>query len=309
MAWLLLEFLSPLATAKSPSTQAVIGWKLFSDPLLSRPKNISCATCHDPNKGFGDGLSRGKGAYGHTLPRHTPSVVNLQNAPHLFWDGRVQSLEEQAIVPLTNPIEMDMTPTEIVSRVASQPHYQRAFAAIDVNDIRIEDIVGAIAAFERTLVTGPTPFDRWLQGDQDALNAAQKRGRMIFFTRGQCAICHIDNDFTDHAFHNIGTGTSNDLGRFSTTQQEEDRGRFKTPSLRNWQGREPFMHDGRFASMRDVLQYYSAPPQPAVGESELDPLEFDDGEITDLLTFLETLNGAWPDLSVYATTWEKVSNP
>lgn len=110
IGWLMLGFASTWATADNISPQAVIGWKLFFDPLLSRPKNTSCATCHDPAKGYGDGLPLGKGAYGQTLPRHTPSVVNLQNAPHLFWDGRVQSLKDQAIVPLTNPIEMDMTP-------------------------------------------------------------------------------------------------------------------------------------------------------------------------------------------------------
>ncbi len=308
---LMLGFAWTLAKADntSLSPQAVIGWKLFFDPLLSRPKNTSCATCHDPDKGFGDGLRLGKGAYGQTLPRHTPSVVNLQNAPHLFWDGRAQSLEDQAIGPLTNPLEMDMTPPEVVSRVAAQPHYQRAFAAIEVDDIRIEDIVGAIAAFERTLVTGPTLFDRWLQGDKKALNASQRRGRMIFFTRGQCAICHIDSNLTDHEFHNVGTGTDDDLGRFVITQQPEDQGSFKTPSLRNWKGREPFMHDGRFASMRDVLQFYSDPPQPQVGESELDPLELDDDEITDLLAFLDTLNGSWPDLSGYATAWKKLASP
>jgi cytochrome c peroxidase len=307
----MLGLASTLATAGDPppSPQAAIGWKLFFDPLLSRPQNTSCATCHNPDKGFGDGLRLGKGAYGQTLPRHTPSVVNLQNAPHLFWDGRVPSLEAQAIVPLTNPIEMDMTPSEIVSRVASQPHYQRAFAAIEVNDIRMDNIVGAIAAFERTLVTGPALFDRWLQGEKNALNEAQQRGRMIFFTRGQCAICHVGHNFTDHAFHNIGTGTGHDLGRFSITQQAEDQGSFKTPSLRNWKGREPFMHDGRFASIRDVLHYYSEPPRPEVGGSELDPLELEHDEITDLLAFLETLNGTWPDLSVYATVWETLSSP
>lgn len=311
LGWLIPLVASTSATAGEPlpSPQAAIGWKLFFDPILSRPQNISCATCHDPAKGFGDGLRLGKGAYGHILPRHTPSVVNLQNAPHLFWDGRVQSLEEQALIPLTNPIEMDMTPPEIVSRVASQPHYQRAFASMQVNDIRIEDIAGAIAAFERTLVTGPSAFDRWLTGDQEALNTAQKRGRMLFFTRGQCAICHVGQHFTDHQFHNVGTGTVHDPGRFVITQQEADQGSFKTPSLRNWSGREPFMHDGRFASMRDVLQFYSDPPAPEVGESELDPLEFDSDEITDLLAFLETLNGAWPDLLGYATVWEKLAGP
>ncbi len=308
---LMLGFAATLATASDslPLPQAAIGWKLFFDPLLSRPQNTSCATCHDPAKGYGDGLPLGKGAYGQTLPRHTPGVVNLQHAPHLFWDGRAASLEDQAIGPLTNPLEMDLTLPEVVSRVAAQPHYQRAFAATGVNDIRIEDIVGAIAAFERTLVTGPTLFDRWLQGDKKALNEAQKRGRMIFFTRGQCAICHIGEDLTDHDFHNVGTGTNKDLGRFVITQQLEDQGSFKTPSLRNWKGREPFMHDGRFASMRDVLKFYSEPPEPQIGESELDPLELDDDEISDLLAFLETLNGSWPDLSGYAKVWETLVSP
>lgn len=128
MGSLLLSFASTLATASDsqPSPRAAIGWKLFFDPLLSRPQNTSYATCHDPAKGYGDGVPLGKGAYGQTLPRHTPSVVNLQNAPHLFWDGRSPLLEEQAIGPLTNPLEMDMTLPEIVARVADQPHYQRA---------------------------------------------------------------------------------------------------------------------------------------------------------------------------------------
>ena len=292
------------ALASDLSPQAVIGWKLFFDPLLSRPQNTSCATCHNPAKGFADGLALGKGAYGDTLPRHTPSVINLADAPHLFWDGRVDSLEAQAIVPLTNPIEMDMKESEIVSRVAAQPHYRQAFSSIGVNDVGIGDIVGAIAAFERTLTTGPTQFDRWLQGDKAALNPAQKRGRMIFFTRGQCAICHIGSNFTDHDFHNIGTGTQTDLGRFAVTQQADDKGLFKTPSLRNWKGREPFMHDGRFATLGEVLDFYSAPPQPEVGESELDPLELSDADKSDLIAFLETLNGAWPDLSAFATAWQ-----
>ena len=307
-AWMLVAA-TALAANTSPAPQAVIGWKLFFDPLLSRPKNTSCATCHNPDKAFGDGLPLGKGAYGQSLPRHTPSVVNLQDATHLFWDGRAASLEEQAIAPMTNPIEMAMTPSDIVARVTAQPHYQRAFAALGVQNIRMDDIIGAIAAFERALVTGPTRFDRWLQGEKEALNAAQQRGRMIFFTRGQCAICHIGDNFTDHAFHNVGTGTADDLGRFAVTQAAPDRGRFKTPSLRNWKGREPFMHDGRFASMRDVLQFYSNPPAPQVGESELDPLELDEDEIADLLAFLDTLNGAWPDLSGYAAAWEKLAPP
>lgn len=298
------------AAAEAPvSAQAAIGWKLFFDKRLTRDENFSCASCHDPEKGYSDGRRFSSGVHGDVLSRNTPTVVNLANATRLFWDGRADSLENQAEGPMTNPLEMDFTLDEISQRVAAEPEYRKAFAAIGVADPTITDVTAALAAFERTLVTGETAYDRWLQGDKEALDKSQSNGRFLFFTRGQCAICHIPPDFSDHKFHNVGTGTLADTGRFAITGIEKDRGAFKTPSLRNWRGTEPFMHDGRFATMQDVIAFYSDPPPPEVGESELDPLGFSARDQADLLAFMDALNGAWPDLARYEAAWNALQQP
>ena len=305
-ASLLCCALSTVAWGDEISRQEAIGWRLFVDPILSRPRNTSCGTCHKPEHGFEQGMAFSKGAHGDVLPISTPTVVNLREADYFFWDGRAESLEAQAKGPITNPIEMDLTLDEAVARVKAEARYRRAFAAIGVSNIAIDDIVGAIAAFERKLITGETAFDRWLQGDRSALSDSQGRGRMIFFTSGECAICHMGNNFTHNDFHNVGTGSEDDLGRYNVTKREDDKGAFKVPSLRNWKGREPFMHDGRFKTLGEVIDHYSDPPPAKVGESELDPLDLTAAEKGDLLAFLDALNGDWPDLSVFEKTWKEL---
>lgn len=295
--------LSPAASADDAAL-AAIGWKLFFDPLLSAPRNISCGTCHDPEKGFESGVALGEGAHGDTLPRNAPTVVNLADAEFFFWDGRAESLEEQAKGPIENPVEMDLALDEAVSRVQAQPGYSRAFAKAGVERITIDEITRAIAAFERELVTGPTLYDKWLEGDRSVFSEQQERGRMIFFTRGQCATCHFGKNFTDGFFHNIGTGTPDDPGRSTISGDDYDLGAFKTPSLRNWKGREPYMHDGRFESLDEVLEFYSEPRTEAIGESELDPLDLSEQDHADIKAFLETLNGPWPDLAPFEAAWD-----
>ena len=295
-----------IESAKPVTAREALGWKLFFDPVLSRPKNFSCSSCHLPDKGWESGVALAKGAHGDLLPRQVPTVVNLDEAEFFFWDGRAGSLEEQAKGPITSPIEMDLKLDEAVARVSTEPHYPKAFAALGVKRITIDDIVGAIADFERRLVTGETAFDRWLQGDRSALSEAQNSGRMIFFTTGQCALCHIGRNFTDGDFHNIGTATEDDKGRYAVTKDEAEMGMFKTPSLRNWKGREPFMHDGRFATIRDVVDFYSEPQDSGIGETEIDPLELGDDEKADLLAFMEALNGPWPDLTAFKAAWRKL---
>jgi cytochrome c peroxidase len=240
------------------------------------------------------------------LSRNTPTAVNLADAEFFFWDGRAGSLAEQAAGPIQNPVEMDLTLPEAVQRISSKPHYQKAFRKLGVRHISADDITAAIAAFEARLLTGPTVFDRWINGDRSALNEQQERGRMIFFTTGDCAICHNGQHFADGDFHNIGTGSPDDLGRYAIEEDPYYKGAFKTPSLRNWNGRQPFMHDGRFKTLREVLEFYSDPPEALVGERETRPLKFSEQQIVDLLAFMETLNGDWPDLAPFEKAWKEL---
>lgn len=301
---ILLAAVAAPAFAAGPTTQEALGWKLFFEPLLSRPQNFSCGSCHLPSKGFEGGEPLSKGAHGDVLGRNTPTTVNLADAEYFFWDGRAGSLEEQATGPIQNPKEMDMTLPEVVARVSAQPHYRKAFRKIGVDKITADDIIGAITAFERKLVTGPTKFDRWINGDRSALNEQEERGRMIFFTKGDCALCHNGLNLTDDDFHNVGTGTKDDVGRFAFDPEPYFKGAFKTPALRNWKGREPFMHDGRFDTLRQVLEFYSEPPKTTVGEREIEAKHFTPQEIDDLLAFFETLNGSWPDLYPFEQAWK-----
>ncbi len=304
----LVFLLSPavISAAEPVSPLEAIGWKLFFDPILSGPKNTSCATCHIPEKGYESGEPLGKGAYGDVLPRQAPTVVNLSEAEYFFWDGRAASLEEQAKGPIEHPIEMDLSHEDAAKRLNEDKIYRQAFGKAGVNEIGIDNIANAIAAFERKLTTGRTLYDAWLAGDRSLFNASQERGRMIFFTRGQCATCHIGRNFTDGGFHNIGTGTAEDPGRSAVSADDYDLGAFKTPSLRNWKTREPFMHDGRFETLDEVLEFYNEPKDGALGETEIDPLRLTPGELTDIKEFLETLNGPWPDLEPFENAWRKL---
>ncbi|MEZ5363196.1 MAG: cytochrome c peroxidase [Bryobacterales bacterium] len=273
-------------------------------PVAVATANLSCGSCHLPEKGYEGGEALSKGAHGDILGRNTPTVVNLADAEFFFWDGRAGSLEEQAQGPMQNPKEMDMKLDEIVERVSAQPHYRKAFEKIGVHKITADAIAEALAAFERKLVTGPTKFDRWINGDRSALSPQEERGRMIFFTKGDCAMCHNGQNLTDGDFHNIGTGTKDDEGRSAIDPDPYFKGAFKTPALRNWKTREPFMHDGRFKTLREVLEFYSEPPPTEVGEREIEAKHFTPQEIDDLLAFFETLNGSWPDLKPFEKAWK-----
>ena len=308
---LALASLLPAAAlaAEAAAPLEAIGWKLFFDPILSKPRNTSCATCHIPEKGYESGVPLGEGAYGDVLPRQAPTVVNLGDAERFFWDGRASSLEEQAKGPIANPIEMDLGREDAEQRLNADPAYRKAFAKAGVETIGIDDIAAAIAAFERRLTTGRALYDDWLAGDRSVFNDSQERGRMIFFTRGQCATCHVGRNFTDNDFHNIGTGTAEDPGRSAVSGDDYDLGAFKTPSLRNWKTREPFMHDGRFASLDEVLEFYNRPKDGALGETELDPLRLTPEDMADVKAFLETLNGAWPDLQPFENAWNALLPP
>ena len=191
----------------APGAQEAIGWKLFFDTRLSRNGNVACATCHDPPHGWSDGQRFSQGTHGDTLARNTPGILHLGSSSLFFWDGRATSLEEQAKGPMTHPQEMGMSLDEIVQRVRDDADYRKAFAKLGASEPGIDDIVTALAAFQRGLRGGENAYDRWLQGDTKALDRSQSNGRFLFFTRAQCATCHIGEDFSDHRLHNVGTGT------------------------------------------------------------------------------------------------------
>ena len=223
-----------------------LGRKLFHDPKLSMNDTVSCASCHNPRSGFADGLKTSRGIDGKTGTRNAPTVLNAAYAPIQFWDGRAASLEEQSAGPISNPLEMNQGHDVCVAKLEADPTYQAQFTkAFGPGAITIGKVQKAIASFERTLLSGNSPFDRYeFGGDKSALSPAAIRGLEIFRDpkRGNCVTCHtIDRNyalFTDGKFHNLGVGMSpegelTDVGRYGQTKVEADKSAFKTPTLRN----------------------------------------------------------------------------
>jgi cytochrome c peroxidase len=296
----------------NPPTEETIalGRRLYYDPQLSVDGTISCASCHAPQFAFSDNRPFSQGVGGKLGTRHSPTVINSAYNSLQFWDGRALSLEEQAKGPMANPVEMAHSLEGVVQHLQADPKYPELFKrAWGADQITIDMVVKSIASFERTVIAGDSPFDRFYYGhDSKALPSAAQRGLIIFISakKGNCAVCHpIGKDyalFTDNKFHNLGVGADtrgnlNDLGRFSETKNDADMGAFKTPSLRNLANRGPYMHDGTFPSVKDSLAHYIGGgnwnPHLDKEIHSLDVLTFDERD--DLLQFLDSLNGKLPD--------------
>jgi len=288
----------PPAPADNPPTKAKIelGKLLFFDKRLSRDFTASCATCHDPRKGWSDQRPTPIGVRSQLGDRNTPTVLNSAYLSDFFWDGRATSLEMQAKDPITNPKEMDMTLDEAAARIAAVPGYARPFKrAFGDKTVNIDRIVQAIASFERTLVAAGAPYDRYAAGDAAALGPEAVRGLALFHGKAGCANCHSGPNFTDGLFHNVGVGAQRklpDLGRYVATKRDGDRGAFKTPTLRNLDDTAPYMHDGSIATVAEAIDYFDRGGQPDARLSPLlRPLGLDAREKSDLLSFLQSLNG------------------
>lgn len=298
--------------ADNPPTAETIalGRRLYYDPVLSRDNTISCASCHSPESGFTDRNSVSTGVGGKHGTRHSPTVINSAYNPLQFWDGRAPSLEEQAKGPMVNPVEMATTHAEVEQRLQADPKYVALFKQTWGTDrITIDLVVKSVASFERTVLSGDSPFDRFYYGhDKTALSASAQRGLKLFMDpkKGDCATCHsIDKDsalLSDNKFHNLGIGADiegklNDLGRFEQTKNDADTGAFKTPTLRNIAQRAPYMHDGSFPTLNDALSHYigGGNQNPHLDKKihALDFLTFD--ERADILAFLDSLTGKLPD--------------
>ena len=280
----------------NPPTAAKIalGRRLFFDTRLSRDSTISCATCHKPAGSFADpGKPTTFGIDGHLTGRNSPSLANVAYNRTFFADGSAPSLEAQALVPILNRLEMDMDTAKLATRLARETVYREIFpAAWGDGAITPTRIAASIASFERALLSGGSTYDRFLSGDSGALSGEARRGRTLFFGgKAACFRCHDGFNFTDQEFHNTGLDSDTyDPGRIAVTGSAFDEGRFKTPSLRNLTLTPPYMHDGRFTTLRAVIDHYNA---GAVGMPNRDPLlgplGLDEKEIGDLIAFLEAL--------------------
>lgn len=300
----------PIPAGNPPTAAAVsLGKRLYFDTALSRDNNISCASCHRPDSAFGDPRAVSEGVGGVKGRRNAPTVLNAAYWPSQFWDGRAATLEEQAAGPISNALEMDHRPAALLARLTRHAEYPALFAAaFGPGRITMDRVCNAIASFERTLLSGNSPFDRYhFGGDKTAMSNAAIRGFELFRERnkGNCAACHTLGEryalFTDGKFHNIGAGMSpsgelRDLGRFEQTKIGADRGAFRTPSLRNVARTAPYMHDGSLRTLRDVVDFYAGGgnSNPHL-DPEIRPLTLTRQERSDIVAFLEALNGDLPD--------------
>lgn len=283
---------------KEPSSKEELGELLFHDSILSRGNKISCASCHKPEYAFADTVALSVGIDGIVGKRNTPSAMNMSARVFYFHDGRSETLEEQAGGPMENPNEMDIPLSMIVKKLNKHRQYRSFFVKIFGSKATKENLVEALAAYERTLETNNTAFDDFMNGkDTLSFSLSAQRGREIFNEKGKCFDCHFGPDFTGDDFKNIGLFNGknlNDSGRFLITRDPEDIGRFKVPGLRNIAITKPYMHNGMFKTLKEVIDYYDRPDQfvpDAVNRdtSLAKPLNLTPQEKKDLEAFLLSL--------------------
>lgn len=276
--------------------KAALGRQLFFDTRLSGSQTASCASCHRPGQAWGDGLPTAVGYGGKDLDRRTPTVLNLAWGEVFFWDGRADTLEEQAVGPIQNPNEMNMPMPRLVALLNDIPGYRAAFNAVFPGEPISAGTIGkAIATFERAIVSGQAPFDRWIAGQENAIDESAKRGFVLFNTTGNCTACHAGWRFTDDSFHDIGLH-DNDLGRGKLVEGVALLSHaFKTPSLRNVTERGPYMHNGALRTLSDVISHYNNGfayrPSKSV---EIRRLNLSNQEMQDVVSFLQTLTSTDP---------------
>lgn len=284
-----------------------LGRQLYFDGRLSADGTVSCATCHAPDKGFSDGRHTSTGIKGQVGGRNAPVAINRLFSQEQFWDGRAASLEDQALGPIQNPIEMGNTLKKMVAKLHTIQGYRKQFKKVFGTDVTEAGVAKAIAAFERSLVCGNSAFDRYEEGDDAALSESEQRGLELFRERGNCIRCHTGFAFTDERYHNIGVGmdkASPDLGRFKVTKKESDKGAFKTPTLRNIGASGPYFHDGSAKTLEDVVEFYDkgGTKNPNLS-NEMKRLLLSVPEKADLVAFLKSLS--CHDLKVAAPTLPK----
>ncbi len=336
-----IELTEEMIPKDNPITLAKIelGRQLYFDPRLSQNLTVSCASCHNPSLGWADGFAVSSGIHGQKGGRSAPTVMNRALAGPQFWDGRAASLEEQAVGPIGNAIEMGFTVEEAVKRLNSIPSYRTQFEEIFGSPATAENLGKALATFERTVLVGGAPNDyyeaysRYLDEETgellppyeddtkedlarrteaiegykaNPLSEEALRGRKVYFGKGQCSLCHVGPNLSDEQYHNLGVGMKAekpDWGRYEVSKKEEDRGAFRTPTLRNIKDSGPYMHDGSQRTLKEVVQFYNQGGHANRWLSpKIQPLKLTEQEQSDLVAFMEQgLQGKVADFSIHTS--------
>jgi cytochrome c peroxidase len=276
--------------------KAELGRLLYFDTRLSADNNISCATCHSPKFAFTDGAAVSTGIRGQKGGRSAPTVINRAYSLAQFWDGRAPTLEAQAVGPIANPIEMGMTHDAVIAKLRKIQGYRDLFAkAFGTPDFTIDHVAKAITTFERTVLSGNAPYDKYKAGNKKAMSPAQIRGMGIYFDKAKCDQCHEGINFTSNMFANLGVGADKpdpDVGRFAVTKNEKDWGHFKTPTLREIEHTGPYMHDGSLKTLEEVVDFYDKGGTPNRNlDDRMKKLNLSAQEKSDLVAFLKALSG------------------
>lgn len=276
---------------KHTAEKVALGKQLYFDKRLSKDNTISCASCHDPKKGWSNGEAFATGVRGQVGGRSSPTIINSAYQELQFWDGRAKLLEGQALGPIQNPIEMDMPLDEVVAKLNKIEGYKKQFQKVFGTEVTADGIAKAIAAFERTVLSGDAPYDRFKAGETKALTESAQRGMKVFFGKAHCSACHVGPNFTDGGFHNVGVGMElekPDIGREELSKQGGDRGAFKTPTLREIARTAPYMHNGAHKTLEEVVEYYDKGGFACETlDEEIYPLKLTPEEKADLVTFLK----------------------
>jgi len=284
------------APPENPLTpeKIALGKRLFFDPVLSRDRTVSCSSCHDPQHAFADpaGQAISPGVQGRLGRRNAISLINAGDRGALTWSGASPNLETQAVIPMTDHAELDLTIEEVVTRLSADPQYPALFQQVFRSAPSVQNTVRALASFERTLESRNAPYDRYQAGDAAAFTAQQARGMDLFFGKADCFHCHTGRDFSDGRAHNNAIQLFNpDLGVAERTELEGDVGKFVTPSLRNVGLTAPYMHDGSFKTLQEVVRHYNEGGEPNPNADGLiRPLGLSATETDDLVAFLKTLD-------------------
>ena len=276
-----------------------LGKMLYFDKRLSVDESVSCATCHDPKMAWAEHTPTSTGVHKKVGPRNSPTVINTAYAPSQFWDGRVATLEEQASGPMENPIEMGMTMAGVVERIGKVPEYVEAFQKVYGTGVTEDGVVKAIAAFERTVLSGNSRYDQFVNGKEDVLNEQEKRGWELF--KKDCASCHTPPLFSNYSYVNTGIGMDKedpDKGRMEVTGRKMDMGKFRVPMLRDVEKTYPYFHDGSVKSLDEAVAVMAAGGKPNPNLS-FSMKRVADSKLTkeqqaDIVAFLKTLNGEYP---------------